>query len=246
MSNNDTQTMIKYAAASIGALTLCGIAYYLSHDESTALDFSRYNLEKFQALMAEVQLEFTCIYCRNYNLLLKIKDSGEKVDGIMDQIRTLINKEMKDKTEQIIEDYCFQCHPESHPKDCDHEKECLTMRQFEDWSEQFGDEPFMVKQIARMEKLDDDLFVRGRIEQLNFFEELPEEMTAEKYLTMYKKIWAILRHDLYLEIQAKKKELRCDKLESPVFDKLYEDSHKCFEEIRVEVYAMIMDQPSIT
>lgn len=58
----------------------------------------------------------------------------------------------------------------------------------------------MVKQIARMEKLDDDLFVRGRIEQLNFFEELPEEMTAEKYLTMYKKIWAILRHDLYLEI----------------------------------------------
>ena len=52
-----------------------------------------------------------------------------------------------------------------------------------------------------MEKLDSDLFERQRIEHLSFEGEIPEELTAEKYLLMYKKIWAILRHDLYILIQ---------------------------------------------
>ena len=98
MSNNDKQTLIKYAAASIGVVALAGLTYYLSLDKHVAVENSRYNLEKFQALMAEMQLEFTCIYCRNYNLMLKIKENGEYKKSQMDQIRTRINMEIRDKT----------------------------------------------------------------------------------------------------------------------------------------------------
>ena len=66
--------------------------------------------------------------------------------------------------------------------------------------EHFGDEPFMVRDSEAMEKLDSDLFVRQRIEHLSFEEDIPEELTAEKYLIMYKKIWSVLRHDLWKEI----------------------------------------------
>jgi len=69
------------------------------------------------------------------------------------------------------------------------------------WAEHFYDEPFMVKNRDVMEKLDSDLFERQRIEHLSFEDEIPEELTAEKYLLMYKKIWSILRHDLFIMIQ---------------------------------------------
>lgn len=81
---------------------------------------------------------------------------------------------------------------------------------------------------------------------MSFEDEIPEELTAEKYLIMYKKIWAVLRHDLYKEIMAKKKANREDMLNEKDFDKLYEDMHKKFEDIRVEVYSFIMGDDNIT
>lgn len=110
------------------------------------------------------------------------------------------------------------------------------MSQFQAWKEHFDDEPFMVRDRDAMEKLDDDMFVRQRIEHLSFEGEIPEELNAEKYLLMYKKIWAVIRHDLFKEIQEKKRELRTEKLEAKEFDELYEEVHKRFEKIRVEVY----------
>lgn len=85
--------------AGIGAVALAGLAYYLSSDDFKSLDYKVYNAEKFEALMKEVQLEFTCIYTRNYNLLLKIKENNEYEPAVMNQVRVMINKEMKDKTE---------------------------------------------------------------------------------------------------------------------------------------------------
>ena len=52
------------------------------------------------------------------------------------------------------------------------------------------------------------MFINQRIEHLSYEQEIPAELTADKYLMMYKKIWATIRHDLYMEIQLKKKELR--------------------------------------
>lgn len=83
-----------------------------------------------------------------------------------------------------------------------------------------------------MLQLDDDLFVRQRIQDLSFISDIPDDLTAEKYLLMYKKIWSIVRHDLWKEIQAKKKELRVQDLPVEEFNTLYNDTHKRFEQIR--------------
>ena len=75
------------------------------------------------------------------------------------------------------------------------------------WKEHFDDLPFMVRDRDTMEKLDEDLFEKQRIEHLSFEDEIPDDLTAEKYLLMYKKIWAVIRHDLWKEIeQTKRKE----------------------------------------
>ena len=106
----------------------------------------------------------------------------------------------------------------------------------------------MVRDRDTMERLDNDLFERQRIEHLSFEDEIPDDLTAEKYLIMYKKIWAVIRHDLWKEIERKKRELRVSDLDakSGVFDTLYEEVHKKFEDIRVEVYEKIMGDSTIT
>ena len=71
---------------------------------------------------------------------------------------------------------------------------------------------------------------------MTFENEIPEELTADKYLLMYKKIWAVIRHDLYRDIQRKKKEKMVDELSEKDFNELYELQHKNFEKIRLEVY----------
>ena len=102
----------------------------------------------------------------------------------------MVNSEIRDKQEQVLEDYNDRCKDEGG----------ITFAQFEQWVEHFADEDFIVKQSEAMLKLDDDLFKRQRIEHLSFEDEIPEELTAEKYLLMYKKVWAVIRHDLYKEI----------------------------------------------
>lgn len=193
--------------------------------------------------MKEVELEVTCIYARNYNILLRIKESDEFEDGILDQIRVLINREIRDKTEQVCESFCFKCHPAEHiDEEANHEKECLSVRQFESWVDQFCDEQFIVQQREAMMKLDQDLFERMRIEHLTFEDDIPEELTADKYLMMYKKIWSVVRHDLYKEIQKRKKELRVNEIDEKEFDKLYTAVHGRFETVRAEVWQMIMNE----
>ena len=115
--------MIKYAMIGLGALAVAGIAYYLSQD-TDALDYKEYTKEKLETLMKEVQLELTCIYARNYNLLLKVKENDENFneEEVMSQMKRLVAKETKDKEEQIVEDYG------------------ITLNQFYDWVERHQDE----------------------------------------------------------------------------------------------------------
>ena len=143
--------------------------------------------------MKELQLEITCIYARNYNVMLKIRDQLEKEDKAfgpedMQALRRLVNNEIKDKQEQVVEDYRFE------------DGSTLSYGQWESWVERHIDEDFMTKQRAELEQLDDDLFVRQRIQSLSFIGDIPEDLTAEKYLVMYKKIWSIIRHDMWKEI----------------------------------------------
>ncbi len=70
---DSSQNTIKYVLAGVSTLALCAGLWYLSRDDE-ALDYRKFNKQKLEALMSEIQLEITCIYARNYNLLLKIKE----------------------------------------------------------------------------------------------------------------------------------------------------------------------------
>ncbi len=144
----------------------------------------------------------------------------------------MVNNEIRDKQNQVVEDYA--------------KTEPITYSQFVSWVQHFSDEEFMIKQGEAIAQLDEDLFTRERINHLSFEDEIPEELTAEKYLQIYKKIWATIRHDLWKDIQARKKELRVQELPEEEFNKLYNACHDNFETIRTETYAKIMDDPDIT
>ena len=94
--------------------------------------------------MKELQLEITCIYARNYNVMLKIRDQLEKEDKAfgpedMQALRRLVNNEIKDKQEQVVEDYRFE------------DGSTLSYGQWESWVERHIDEDFMTKQRAELE-----------------------------------------------------------------------------------------------
>ncbi len=144
----------------------------------------------------------------------------------------MVNNEIRDKQNQVVEDYA--------------KTEPITYSQFVSWVQHFSDEEFMIKQGEAIAQLDEDLFTRERINHLSFEDEIPEELTAEKYLQIYKKIWATIRHDLWKDIQARKKELRVQELPEEEFNKLYNACHDNFETIRTETYAKILDDPDIT
>jgi len=94
MVDNNSGSMVKYAVAGIGAIAMAGLVYYLSSDDFVALDYKRYNVEKFEVLMNELNLEFTCIYTRNYNTYLKIKENGEGEDDLIDRVKLQVEREL--------------------------------------------------------------------------------------------------------------------------------------------------------
>ncbi len=70
---DSSQNTIKYVLAGVSTIALCAGLWYLSRDDE-ALDYRKFSKQKLEKLMEEVELEITCIYARNYNLLLKLKE----------------------------------------------------------------------------------------------------------------------------------------------------------------------------
>ena len=76
MSTEDRSGLVKYALMGAGTIALGAALYYLSREENTlVLDKEKFTKEKLQTLLEETLLEYTCIYCRNYNLMLKVRDA---------------------------------------------------------------------------------------------------------------------------------------------------------------------------
>ncbi len=61
----------------VGAVALGAAIYLLSQeDEAEApLDKKKYTRDRLKKLLEETLLEYTCIVCRNYNLMLKVKEA---------------------------------------------------------------------------------------------------------------------------------------------------------------------------
>lgn len=60
--------------ATIGTLIGGSLLWYLSREKSITIDPEIHTDAQFKAILAEIKLEFTCIYVRHYNLILKMKE----------------------------------------------------------------------------------------------------------------------------------------------------------------------------
>ena len=58
---------------------------------------------------------------------------------------------------------------------------------------------------------------------------------------IYRKVWASLRHDLYLEIQSVKNETHKLEISEKQFNELWEEIFLRFDIVRADVYNMMMD-----
>lgn len=117
----------------------------------------------------------------------------------------------------------------------------LTVPVFEQWIQYFREEPYVVDQVNTIKKLHEDVFKRQQVNHIDYSKDLPEQFTKEMYIQTFRKIWATIRHDIYLDIKKKKKEIRSESLTDEQFKEIYDEVHSRFEQIRTDIYCMMMD-----
>jgi hypothetical protein len=99
---------------------------------------------------------------------------------------------------------------------------------------------FVQKTMKDLDKLRGDVFERKKITDIPIASNVPEEFTREKYIAVYRKIWATIRHDIWKKYKVYQKKDRVDVLSEERFNQIYEKCHSNFETVRQEVYTKIM------
>ena len=75
MVDNNEKTL-KYVLAGFGTVALGALVWYLSKDYRDP-----FTKRRLQRLMEQIELEYTCIYARNYNKLLSFKEKNPNAFG---------------------------------------------------------------------------------------------------------------------------------------------------------------------
>ena len=92
---------------SIATIALCSAAaiglavgvYFLSKDTEEALDLkNKHTRENLLIILNEMHLEYTCIYTRYYNLILKMQDQKKWNDSLKSKIESDLKNDLKEKT----------------------------------------------------------------------------------------------------------------------------------------------------
>ena len=117
----------------------------------------------------------------------------------------------------------------------------LTVAVLEAWIAHYKDSKEVKEQVAALQKLHEDVFVRECVDHIDFTDEIPDEFTKEKYIATFSKIWSLVRHDMWKQINEEKKKQRVNRLDEASFKKIYEEVHSRFEKIRKDVYELMLD-----
>ena len=89
-SQNNDNSLRNIVLASVGAIALSVSLYYLSREKGfdTKIDIkNKHTKKRLQELMGEFQLEYTCIYARNYNIMLRSKEAGDFTPTDLEALR---------------------------------------------------------------------------------------------------------------------------------------------------------------
>ena len=118
----------------------------------------------------------------------------------------------------------------------------MTYNALEDWKDNFKSDPKLKALSTELISIHDDVFKKQKISHFDFEKELEDAgLTKELNIMVYRKIWASLRHDLYLEIQSVKNETHKLEISQEQFDELWEEVFMRFDSVRTDVYNMMMD-----
>jgi len=90
------------ALTAFGLVAGGALLYYLSREESVKLDPKIHTRQAFLDLLEELNLEYVCIYVRNYNMLLKMKENNELSADILRAAEAESEHDISAKTTAVI------------------------------------------------------------------------------------------------------------------------------------------------
>jgi hypothetical protein len=90
------------AFTALGVVASAALLYYLSREESVKFDSKVHTREAFLQLLEELNLEYVCIYVRNYNMLLKMRDNNELNAEILRGAEAESERDIENKTTSVI------------------------------------------------------------------------------------------------------------------------------------------------
>ena len=134
----DSQKVIKYVAIGTAIAATGAILWWLSAEEETEkLDFKEFTLAKLIEFYKEIELEFCCIYARNYAMMLELKEKGDWVEDVLMEIKTSIDNEKDAKEKDCIASFCIKCSPNvCKPSKCKGKKG-ISAAMLEKWHEHY-------------------------------------------------------------------------------------------------------------
>jgi hypothetical protein len=148
------------ALAALGLAAVGTGIYLLSKDATAKLDPSKtHTLEMLHKLLKELTLEYTCLYTRNYNMMLKMKENNMLPSDGLQQIEAQVAGEIADKTAQVLEAWNQRYSAKVGE---------LTESLLTDWIRHFAKDELVQQMNQNVKKLHEDIFLRFKIEQIDF------------------------------------------------------------------------------
>jgi hypothetical protein len=135
-------------------------------------------------LMNELELEYGCILIRHYNVLLKLKENGTFESKHLSDLKAQFKYEQDEKFRQVCSHYPG-----------------FTPELVQKWVSEHAKHPKIIKQVEELDKLSCDVYEHMKVTSIPFVDKLPERLTRERYIRIYRKIFATLRHDLFKKIK---------------------------------------------
>ena len=103
-------------------------------------------------------------------------------------------------------------------------------------------DPLVKGYTLKLDELKNDVFNKMLITNLCYQKDLPAKMTKEVYIQIYRKIFATIRHDIYMKVMEHKKETNSVLVSDKDFGRIQEEVWNRFENIREDIYNLIMDE----
>jgi hypothetical protein len=153
------------AIAALGVVAGGAFLYYLSKEERVKFDSKLHTREAFLNLLEELNLEYVCIYVRNYNMLLKMRENNELKPDILRGAEAESERDIENKTISVIK-----------------QNPGFTLEHVTQFIKDNANDPIVKGYAQKLEELRKDVFEKMLITDLCYKQDLPSKMTKEVYI----------------------------------------------------------------